>query len=60
MCHMARWLTAREAAETLGVSMRTLARYDERGVTRPIQVTPNAPRRYVPEDIAEILKGRDR
>ena len=53
-----KWLTAEEAADALGVSMRTLARYDQRGITHPIQLTEHAPRRYDPEEIAELYSRK--
>lgn len=51
---MTKWLDAKEAAEALGVSLRTLARYDESGVTVPYQNIANGPRFYIAEDIAKI------
>jgi DNA-binding transcriptional MerR regulator len=54
---MEKWLYAREAADLLGVSLRTLDRLDKRGITKPIQLTPNARRRYDPDEIALLLRA---
>ncbi len=49
-------LTIQKAAELLGISTRTLKRYEERGLITP-QRTPGDQRRYTLEDI-EILSKR--
>lgn len=51
----ATWVNAREAAELLGVSLRTLSRLDAQGVTKPTQLTPGARRRYNLADIEALL-----
>jgi DNA-binding transcriptional MerR regulator len=52
---MAERITARDAATVLGVSMRTLSRLDERGVTRPFQFVPHGTRWYDPDDLQRLL-----
>ena len=51
------WLTAQAAADRLGVSMRTLARLDADGATRPRQRTERDHRRYDPAQLDELLQS---
>lgn len=55
---MPKWMTAEEAAQLLGVSMRTLFRYDRVGITRPFQAAPRATRRYKTDDLIRALERR--
>jgi len=56
----ARYLTAREAAIALGVSVPTLYSYVSRGMLRsePIAGSPRA-RRYLREDVARLLERKE-
>lgn len=49
-------LTAKEAADRLGVSVRQLDRYDARGVTAPVQRVPGGPRRYDADAIDRLAR----
>lgn len=49
-------LTAREAADRLGVSIRQLDRYDAAGITHPIQRMPGGPRQYDTEAIDRLAR----
>lgn len=49
-------LTAKEAAEHLGVSVRQLDRYDTQGVTKPVQRVPGGPRRYDADAIDRLAR----
>ena len=49
-------LTAKEAAERLGVSIRQLDRYDAAGVTTPIQRVPRGPRKYDADAIEKLAR----
>ncbi len=48
-------LSAREAADYLGVSVRTLDRYIAAGHVTARQVAPKARRRFDPADLQRIL-----
>jgi DNA-binding transcriptional MerR regulator len=50
-------LTARAAAERLGVSVRTLDRYVEQGLIAPRRPTPTARRRFVAREV-DALRNR--
>lgn len=49
-------LTAKEAAERLGVSIRQLDRYDARKITRPVQRVPGGPRKYDADAIDKLAR----
>jgi excisionase family DNA binding protein len=50
-------LTAREAADRLGVSVRTLDRYVDAGLIAPRRPTPTARRRFVAREV-DALRNR--
>lgn len=50
-------LTAKQAADRLGVSVRTLDRYVEQGFIAPRRPTPTAHRRFLAAEVDEL---RDR
>lgn len=47
-------MTPQEAASEIGVSPRTLHRYEARGLIKA-QKLPRGHRRYAPEDVARLL-----
>lgn len=47
-------LTAREAADRLGVSIRTLDRYVEQGLIAPRRPTPTARRRFLEREVIDL------
>lgn len=47
-------LTAREAADRIGVSVRTLGRYVAAGIITPAR-TPGGQRRFDPADVDRLL-----
>jgi DNA-binding transcriptional MerR regulator len=49
-------LTAKEAAERLGVSIRQLDRYDARQITHPVQRVPGGPRKYDADAIDRLAR----
>ena len=52
------YLSITEAAQYIGVSTRTLLRYEERGLIHPHRLPDNGPRRYLPADL-DALVGRE-
>ncbi|MFA4891715.1 MAG: helix-turn-helix domain-containing protein [Candidatus Gracilibacteria bacterium] len=53
------FLTIREAAKTLGVSIDTLRRWDKKGILRSIRPTPTSHRYYQKEEINNLLPRND-
>lgn len=53
------FLTIREAAKTLGVSVDTLRRWDKKGSLRSIRPTPTSHRCYLKEEIDNLLPKND-
>lgn len=53
------FLTIREAAKTLGVSIDTLRRWDKKGSLRSIRPTPTSHRYYQKEEISNLLPKND-
>lgn len=51
---MTDWLTASEAAETLGVTTKTLKRWEAKGLIRRAHRTVGGHRRYSAEDVEAI------
>lgn len=47
-------LTAREAADRLGVSVRTLDRYVADGLIAPRRPTPTARRRFIAREVDDL------
>ena len=50
-------ITAKAAAERLGVCSRSVFRYAERGLLRPIRLSPRMIR-FDAEEVEELLDGR--
>ena len=51
-------LTIRQAAEVLNVHIETLRRWDKSGKLKAIKVNERGDRRYRPEDLQKIVKGK--
>ena len=54
-----RWLSPAQASQYLGVSKRTLKRWEDRGRLRPAR-TPSGHRRYVLSELRRVLQDRVR
>jgi DNA-binding transcriptional MerR regulator len=52
-------LTAREAAEQLGVTVRQLNRYQQAGRIAPVQNTPRGRRQFTEESVEQLRRWRD-
>ena len=48
-------LSIKQAAEFLGISKKTLYRYDEQGILKPLRV-PSGHRRYRKSDLESFLR----
>lgn len=49
------WLTAKQAAERIGIGLRSLNRYQADGLISPVYI-PGGYRRFRPEDVDALLK----
>ena len=52
------WLTAKQAAERIGISIRSLNRYQALGLISP-EYLPKGYRRFRPEDVDALLKAEE-
>jgi excisionase family DNA binding protein len=52
-------LTAKQAAERLGVTVRQLNRYQAAGLITPTRITPRGRRRFTETDVDSLIHRRD-
>jgi|1186.fasta_scaffold906807_2 DNA-binding transcriptional MerR regulator len=51
-------MTAKEAADALGVSVRQLNRYQAAGLIRPVQNMPRGVRQFTEESVQKLRETR--
>lgn len=52
-------MTAKEAADRLGVTVRQLNRYQAAGLIRPVQNVPRGRRRFTEESVDQLRQQLD-
>lgn len=52
-------MTAQEAADRLGVTVRQLNRYQQAGRITPVQNVPRGRRQFTEQSVAELRRWRD-